>query len=198
MLTIAKFLKPWFIPIGNLFFMSQLNLMTLNNSKVKDFIHSEGYQFDVVLFENFQHECFVAMGHKFGAPVIQLMPATPTTYVSQWYSQPFNPSYIPDPNSGFTDRMSFYERTINFIVSFLQIVLYPIFYLPKQNEIMYKHFNYTGWESRPPIEEMIKNISLTLMNTHLTIGTPRPLVPTFIEVAGMHLKPASKLPNVIF
>lgn len=181
-----------------MFFGPQITLETLNNTKVKEFIHSDVYQFDVVVFENFQHECFVSMGHKFGAHVIQLIPATPVAFVSQWHSQPFNPSYIPDPNSGFMDQMSFFERTINLLVTFLQFCLYPIFYMPKQKEIMHKYFNYTGWESRPSLEEMTKNISLTLINTHFTIGTARPLVPNFIEVAGMHLKPPSKLPKVIF
>lgn len=197
-LSIAKYLKPLIIPIGVLFFGPQITLQTLNNTKVKEFIHSDGYQFDVILFENFQHECFVSMGHKFGSHVIQLIPATPVTSVSQWHSQPFNPSYIPDPNSGFTDQMCFFTRTINFLVSVLQLVLNPIFYMPKQKEIMLEHFNYTGWESRPSLEDMTKNISLTLINTHLILGTARPLVPNFIDVAGMHLKPSSKLPKVIF
>lgn len=184
------------IPIGVLFFGPQITLETLNNTKVKEFIHSDGYQFDVVLFENFHHECFVTMSHKFGTHAIQLIPATPVTYVSQWHSQPFNPSYIPDPNSGFTDQMPFLIRTTNFLISLIQLVLYPIFYMPKQKEIMLEHFNYTGSESRPSLEEMTKNISLTLINTHIILGTARPLVPNFIDVAGMHLKPASKLPKV--
>jgi len=195
---IAKYLNPLFIPVMTLFFGPRVTLWALNNTKVNDFIHSEGYKFDVVLFENFQHECFVTMGHKFGAHVVQLIPASPVAAHSVWHSQPFNPSYIPDPNSGFTDQMSFFARTTNFLVIFLQLFLYPLFYTPKQTEIMNNYFNYTGWETRPSLEEMTKNISLTLINTHFTIGTPRPLVPNFIEVAGMHLKPASKLPNVIF
>uniref|UniRef100_A0A2S2PCQ0 UDP-glucuronosyltransferase 2C1 n=1 Tax=Schizaphis graminum TaxID=13262 RepID=A0A2S2PCQ0_SCHGA len=195
MLSIAPYLKPLVIPIGFLFFGSQITLETLNNTKVKEFIHSDGYQFDVVIFENFQHECFVSMSHKFGAHAIQLFPATPTAFPSQWYSQPFNPSYIPDPNSGYKDHMTLFERTINFLVMCLQFFLFPIFYMPKQNEIMLNYFNYTGSESRPSLEEMMKNVSLTLINTHFTLGTARPLVPSFIEVAGMHLKPSSKLPN---
>lgn len=198
MLSIAKYLKPLVIPIGTLFFGPQLTSDTLNNTKVKEFIHSDGYDFDVVMFENFYHECFVSMGHKFNAHVIQLIPASPFAFLSQWYGQPFNPSYIPDPNSGFTDQMSFFVRTINCLVTLLQLILFPIFYIPKQNKIMFEHFNYTGWENRPSLEEMTKNISLTLINTHFTLGTSRPLVPNFIEVAGMHLKPPSKLPNVIF
>lgn len=198
MLSIASYLKPWVIPIGTLFFGPQITLETLNNTKVQEFIHSDGYQFDVVIFENFQHECFVTMGHKYGAHVIQLIPASPVAFLSQWHGQPFNPSYIPDPNSGFTDQMSIFVRITNTIVTCLQLILYPLFYMPQQNEIMLNHFNYTGWETRPPLEEMSKNISLTLINTHFTLGTPRPLVPNFIEVAGMHLKPSSKLPEVIF
>jgi len=197
MLTIAKYLKPLVIPIGTLFFGPQITLQTLNNTKVKEFIRSDNYQFDVVIFENFQHECFVTMGHKFGAHVIQLIPATPVAFHSQWHGQPFNPSYIPDPNSGFTDKMSFIVRTTNVLVTLLQLILYPLFYMPKQNEIMNEYFNYTGWESRPSLEEMTRNISLTLINTHFTIGTARPLVPNFVEVAGMHLTAASKLPKVI-
>lgn len=197
MLHIAKFLKPLVIPIVTAFYFgSKITLDTLNNTKVNDFIHSDGYQFDLVLFENFQHECFVTMGHKFNAHVIQLIPASPVTAHSIWHSQPFNPSYIPDPNSGFTDQMSLYVRTINFLSALIQLILYPLVYMPKQSEIMNNYLNYTGWESRPSLEEMTKNISLTLINTHFTIGTTRPLVPNFIEVAGMHLKPASKLPKV--
>lgn len=198
MLKIAKYLHPLFIPIATLFFGPKVTLQALNNTKVGDFIHSDGYKFDLVLFENFQHECFVTMGHKFGAPVVQLIPASPVAAHSVWHSQPFNPSYIPDPNSGYTDKMPFFVRTTNFLVVLLQLLLYPLFYTPKQTEIMNNYFNYTGWETRPSIEEMTKNISLTLINTHFTIGTARPLVPSFIEVAGMHLKPASKLPSVNF
>ncbi|XP_050432520.1 UDP-glucosyltransferase 2-like isoform X2 [Adelges cooleyi] len=191
----VKFLKPLTIPIGIIFLGTKINEQTLNNKKVQEFIEADGYQFDLVIFENFQHECFVAMGHKYGAPVVQLIPATPTAFVSQWHSQPFHPAYIPDQNSGFTDRMPFFDRLTNVLVALLQLTLYPLFYMPKQTEIMNKYFNYTGWETRPTLEEMTKNISLTLMNAHFTIGSPRPLVPSFVQVAGMHLKPASPLPN---
>ncbi|XP_050424430.1 UDP-glycosyltransferase UGT5-like [Adelges cooleyi] len=196
-LQIANYLNPITIPIGTLFFGPEVTYGALNNTKVLEFIQTDGYQFDLVIFENFQHECFVAMGHKYGAPVVQLIPATPVAFVSQWFSQPFHPAYIPDQNSGYSDRMSFFVRLTNVFVTLLQFILYPLFYMPKQTEIMNKYFNYTGWESRPTLEEMTKNISLTLMNAHFTIGSPRPLVPSFIEVAGMHLKPASKLPKDI-
>lgn len=182
----------------HLFFAPQTVLKTLDNTKVKEFIFSDRYEFDVVLFDNFYQHCFLAIGHKFGAHVIQLLPTSPDAFYSQLHSQPFNPSFTPDPNSGYTDQMSLFTRIMNFLVTYIKLLLYPIFYMPKQNEIMYKHFNYTGWECRPSIEKMIKNISLTLINTHFTIGSVRPLIPNFIEVAGIHLNPVLNLPKVIF
>lgn len=148
------------------------------------------------MFENFHHECFVTIGHKFNAPVVQLIPSTPTADVAQWHGNPYDGSYIPDVNSGFSDHMSFVERLTNTAVSFIHTAINSYLYLPKQRELMDLYFNYTGWETRPSMENMLKNISLTLMNTHFSIGTPRPFVPSYIDVAGMHLKPASPLPEV--
>lgn len=171
---------------------------TINKTSVKNVIHSEGLHYDLVLFENFYHECFVALGHKFSAPVVQLIPSTPVAGVAKWHGNPYDGSYIPDINSGYSDRMSFIERLTNTIISFIHTALNSFFYLPKQRELMDTYFNYTGWETRPSMEDMLKNISLTLMNTHISIGTPRPLVPSYLDVAGMHLKPASLLPQVSF
>jgi len=168
----------------------------LNKPSVQKLIHSEGLNFDLVLFENFFHECFVTLGHKFNAPVVQLLPSIPNAGVAQWHRNPYDGSYIPDVNSGFCDNMSFIERLTNTVLSFVHTALGSFFYFPKQRDLMDKYFNYTGWETRPSMENMLKNISLTLINTHFSVGTSRPLVPSYIDVAGMHLKPASTLPEV--
>lgn len=170
--------------------------MTVNKPSVLKLIHSQGLDFDLVLFENFFHECFVTIGHKFNAPVVQLFPSIPNAGIAQYHGNPFAGSYIPDINSGFSDNMSFTERLTNTAISFIHTALSSFYYLPQQKKLMDKYFNYTGWESRPSMEDMLKNISLTLINTHFSIGTPRPLVPSYIDVAGMHLKPASTLPAV--
>lgn len=171
---------------------------TINKPSVMKLIHSEGLQFDLVLFENFFHECFVAIGHKFNAPVVQLFPSTPNAGIAQRHGNPYDGSYIPDINSGFSDDMSFMERLTNTAIVFIHTALSSFYYLPKQRDLMDKYFNYTDWKTRPSMEDMLKNVSLTLINTHFSIGISRPLVPSFIDVAGLHLKPASTLPEVNF
>lgn len=194
--SVAKHFKPILVPFRSWFMWPKFTETILNKPSVQKLIHSEGLHFDLVLFENFYHECFVTLGHKFNASVVQLFPSIPNAGVAQWHRNPYDGSYIPDINTGFCDNMSFIERLTNTVLSFIHTALSSFFYFPKQRDLMDKYFNYTGWETRPSMESMLKNISLTLINTHFSVGTPRPLVPSYIDVAGMHLKPASTLPEV--
>ncbi|XP_060872471.1 UDP-glycosyltransferase UGT5-like [Metopolophium dirhodum] len=193
--SVAKHFKPILVPFRSWFMWPKFTETILNKPSVQKLIHSEGLHFDLVLFENFYHECFVTLGHKFNASVVQLFPSIPNAGVAQWHRNPYDGSYIPDINTGFCDNMSFIERLTNTVLSFIHTALSSFFYFPKQRDLMDKYFNYTGWETRPSMENMLKNISLTLINTHFSVGTPRPLVPSYIDVAGMHLKPASTLPE---
>lgn len=194
--SVAKYFQPIIVPFMSWFVWPKFTELTVNKSSVLKLIHSEGLHFDLVIFENFFHECFVTIGHKFNAPVVQLFPSVPHAGIAQLYGNPYQASYIPDVNSGFSDNMSFMERLENTAISFVHTALNSLYYLPKQSNLMDKYFNYSGWETRPSMVSMLKNVSLTLINTHLTIGTPRPLVPSIIDVAGMQLKPASALPEV--
>jgi len=69
-------------------------------------------------------------------------------------------------------------------------------YLPKTKEVMNTYLKYKGWESRPPLEHMLNNVSLTLVNSHNAIGISRPYLPGIIEVGGMHIKDPKPLPKV--
>jgi len=46
-------------------------------------------------------------------------------------------------------------------------------------------------------DEMIRNVSLVLVNTHFTSSGPRPLLPNLVEVGGLQVKPKpDPLPEV--
>ncbi|XP_045130167.1 UDP-glycosyltransferase UGT5-like isoform X2 [Portunus trituberculatus] len=47
----------------------------------------------------------------------------------------------------------------------------------------------------PPLMDIERNQSLTLMNTHFSISTPMPLLPSQVEVGAMHCRPAKPLPQ---
>nr|XP_045622222.1 UDP-glucosyltransferase 2-like [Procambarus clarkii] len=48
----------------------------------------------------------------------------------------------------------------------------------------------------PPLLDLERNMSLGLINTHFSIGIPLPLLPSEVEVGGMHCRPASPLPEI--
>ena len=48
-------------------------------------------------------------------------------------------------------------------------------------------------------DEMIKSVSLVLVNTHFTSSGPRPLLPNLVEVGGLQIKSnPAPLPEVQF
>ncbi|XP_050524847.1 UDP-glycosyltransferase UGT5-like [Daktulosphaira vitifoliae] len=195
MLNFAKVLNLIMTPIQICWFGPFITEISLNETVVKNFIANDQTSFDLVIFENFYHEAFVALGHKYNAPVVQLLPFAATARVSQWHSNPYNPSYITDVTSSFPSNMTFVQRTINTVYVFMYTVVNRITYFPRQEKIMNKYMIYPGHENRPSLAELLRNISLTLINTHPVIGYPFPMVPSYIHVAGMHCKPPKELPE---
>lgn len=171
---------------------------SVDNKVVEDLIQSDTNSFDLVLIESFFQEYTVALGHKFNAPVVNLSPVMVWVSMSKWLHVPSTFSYIPDCCIGVRNNMSFVERLKNTFTGALEMYVETYLYIPMIKSIMAKHFTYKGWESRPPLEHMLSNVSLTLMNAHQEIGVCRPYLPGVIEVGGMHIKDPKPLPQVSF
>lgn len=197
MLKIAKFVNLVPTPLHLWWFGPHISETSLDKPSVANFISSDRSSFDLVMFENFYHECFVSIGHKYGAPVVQLLPFSANSRVSQWQSNPYNPAYIPDLVSTFGSNMTFVQRTSNAVSAFFYTAVSRLVYMPRQRAVAEKHFVYPGHERRPDLVDMLRNISLTLVNSHPVVGTAVPMVPSYVHVAGMHCVPAAPLPEVI-
>lgn len=174
----------------------QLSELVMSHKNMKKFIRSNAYSFDLVMIETFCQEYSVTIGHKFHAPVINLAPAMVWASISKWLHVPSTFSYIPDSFVKTAKQMSFVERVKNTVTGVMQLYVENYLYVPKIKEIMNKHFVYKGWESRPQLEDMLNNVSLTLTNSHYAVGIPRPYLPGVIEVGGMHIKEPKPLPKV--
>ena len=48
----------------------------------------------------------------------------------------------------------------------------------------------------PPLLDIERNQSLSLLNTHFSVGGAVPLLPSQVEVGGMHCRGAQPLPEV--
>nr|XP_010594015.1 UDP-glucuronosyltransferase 2B17-like isoform X3 [Loxodonta africana] len=103
------------------------------------------------------------------------------------------PSYVPIVLSELRDRMTFLERVKNMIY-----VLYFDFWFQALNEKKWDQF-YSDVLGRPTtLYETMGKADIWLIRTYWDIEFPRPFLPHFDFVGGLHCKPASPLPKVLW
>lgn len=166
----------------------------LEQPAVQDLIHSNDQQFDLVITEAFNTDCMVGFAHKFKVPLVQVVTFGGTSWMGDWVGNPSPYSYVPDTFQNFGDRMDFCERVQNTISITFQKMTRFFYFLPKQQALLEKYFGV--YAPLPSISELHSSTSLLLLNHHFSISYPRPLMPNVVQVGGMHLKPAEKLPEV--
>jgi glucuronosyltransferase len=87
--------------------------------------------------------------------------------------------------------MTLGQRIINtLMIEALKLGHYYFAELP-MNELARQHFG----QDMPPIAELKRKTSLILTNSHFSLNIPRPTVPPFIEVGGLHIQSDGKLPK---
>jgi glucuronosyltransferase len=166
----------------------------LQDPGLQDLIHSKYEHFDLVIIEAFFNECFLGFAHKFSAPVVQVCSFGGTAWMADWVGNPNTYSYVPDAYSHYSDRMTFWERLTNTVAGELVQLGRKYYYLPKQEAIARKYFNYTN--ELPSISELESSTALVLVNSHFSFSYPKPLMPNFVPVGGMHIKAPKELPDV--
>ncbi|XP_012875575.1 PREDICTED: UDP-glucuronosyltransferase 2B31-like isoform X1 [Dipodomys ordii] len=111
-------------------------------------------------------------------------------YEKQCGGLPFPPSYVPVALSELSDRMSFMERVKNM----MNVIFFDL-YFQTFNEKKWNQF-YSEVLGRPTtILELMAKADIWLIRTYWDLDFPRPLLPNFEFVGGLHCKPAKPLPE---
>ncbi|XP_012368661.1 UDP-glucuronosyltransferase 2A3-like [Octodon degus] len=102
---------------------------------------------------------------------------------------PAPPSYVPVPMAGLTSRMTFMERVKNVLISFLFD-----FWIQQYDFQFWDQF-YSEALGRPTtLCETMGKAEIWLIRTYWDFEFPRPYLPNFEFVGGLHCKPAKPLP----
>uniref|UniRef100_A0A0P6IXV4 UDP-glucuronosyltransferase n=1 Tax=Heterocephalus glaber TaxID=10181 RepID=A0A0P6IXV4_HETGA len=103
---------------------------------------------------------------------------------------PFPPSYVPMGLSELSDQMTFMQRVKNMIY-----MLYFDFWFQTFNEKKWNQF-YSKVLGRPTtLSETMKKADIWLIRTYWDLEFPRPSLPNFDFVGGLHCKPPKPLPK---
>jgi glucuronosyltransferase len=164
---------------------------TVQNPQVKSLITSSA-TFDLFITEEFNTDCFLAIAHKFQIPVITFSSCSFWPWTPARLGTPDNPSYIPIQFAQSSNKMNFFERFSNTFWYLFHHIHHPFLMDAPAHRITKQHFG----ESLPYLSLLARNTSLIFVNNHFSLNGPRPLVPGVIEVAGIHIKPTEKLPEV--
>ncbi|XP_056424698.1 UDP-glucuronosyltransferase 2B31-like isoform X3 [Hyla sarda] len=99
-------------------------------------------------------------------------------------------SYVPGTMNQFTDKMSFVERLKNTIYYLFHDALFFFVLSPHWNQY------YSETIGRPTtLCEIMGKAEIWLIRTYWDFEYPRPLLPNFEFVGGLHCKPAKPLPE---
>lgn len=158
---------------------------TMSSKNFQDFLKIKQH-FDVVVVEVLLNDALLALGKYYDAPIIGLSAFGASKFTTDLVGTPTFASYVPHTSNHYTDRMTFWQRMYNSLSMWYEDIAIPLIYTPKQQELMEQLFpDAKNW---PSLEEIRRNVSLVLLNTHTTIGTPRPYAPNMIEVGGMQIQ----------
>ena len=182
-------------PIFNVIHLAKYGVHTceivLSHPLVKRLIRSDE-KFDVVINEIFHTDCFLPFAYKFKAISIAFSTSVLMPWANDRFGNPDNPSYIPNLFTSYSDDMNFTERIENAITSVLYKMLYRFFSDFPSQHLVHEHFG----QDIPDLAELAMNTSLLLVNSHFSLNAPRPLVPSVVEIGGLHIPKPKPLPQV--
>lgn len=159
--------------------------------KVKDVLDEQKY--DLVITEIFGADCGVGFAWKFDAPLISILPPRRTTWSLARVGNPSTPSYMHMAHSSYPQRMDFFQRLIN---ACWQVYYYVTYFNVHNGEETNRLSRQFFGKDVPPVNDIVFNTSLVFANSHFTIDTAYPMVPNYIEIAGIHMTKAKPLPKV--
>lgn len=158
----------------------------------EEFVNGEG-AYDVVLVEHFHTNCLMGIVHNYAAPSVAMMSCALMPWTPARVGADDNPATFPSMLLPFGDEMSFLEKFENAIS--INFYKYWHVYVTRNEQ----NFVETRLGRKlPPLEELAKNASVVLVNTHHTLNGVRVLPPSVVEVGGIHLhnKTVQPLPEV--
>lgn len=164
----------------------------LTSPQVQKLIKDPNEHFDLIINEMLLNAAYFGLKHRFHCPMIGIASLDTLLNGMDAIGNSPNPSY----NTAFLGKsganLSFWDRLENFFLVIDYRYFYHYEYLPSQQDIARKVFgNEIG-----DIWELEKSIDLLLVNTNPVFHIPRPHVPGYIEIGGMHEPKRVGLPQV--
>lgn len=140
-------------------------------------------RFDLVVLDGvFFAKCLNLIPHRLQVPWVSLTDTLEPALVRT----PWLPSFVSNPIMPFTDRMNFFQRIQNTLMS---AVAATASLVPEpDDDILIRYRTYGQFES---IDELAMRTSLWILSTDHTLDYARPTMPNLIQAPGLTVKPST-------
>ncbi|XP_060718647.1 UDP-glucuronosyltransferase 2C1-like isoform X9 [Tachysurus vachellii] len=147
-------------------------------------------QFDVLLTDPL-YMCGELLAQKLDLPFIISLRFSYGNVMERLCGQlPAPPSFVPSVGLSYTDHMDFPQRVKNFLFVLSQDIMFKLLISMKWDNI------YSEFLGKPTtLCDTMSKADIWLIRTYWDFEYPRPLLPNFKFVGGLHCKPAKPLPK---
>lgn len=146
-------------------------------------------KFDVVIVTEFMLGVLKGFANYYNAPLILFVNVGSLTGFYEDVGIIALPSIQPVTAITMPHRMNFFQRLENVLERIRLARLKPLLF-QYDDDLLQKYF-----PNVPPLEEISKNTSLVLVNTHSSTEVVQPVVPNVVNIGGFHVKEPKKLPR---
>ncbi|KAG4070679.1 hypothetical protein HA402_013599 [Bradysia odoriphaga] len=167
----------------------------LRDKNVQKLINRNDIHFDLIISEQFFQESWLMFSRKYRAPIVTIGTYGYSDFFDSIMGLRTSWSFVPHMITNYSDRMTFFQRVHNTILSLADAFYRKYYYLPAQNDIVQEIFgSIESLQPIPSVEELEKSISIMLINSHISIVPPRPSMPGLIDIGGAGIRAPKKLP----
>lgn len=142
-------------------------------------------QFDLIVFGWFLNDFQIGLASHFNVPSVIVSPVPNSKLMRDYIGNPAEVSSVPTLHLNIKGTMTFTQRFTNFLIHSAEFVMVHVLNYFVMNPLYQEHF---PPDKYPSLDELKRNVSLVLINSHFSQGTPTAMVPAYIEYSGMHIK----------
>jgi glucuronosyltransferase len=102
------------------------------------------------------------------------------------------PSIVPLTITDLSDKMTFGQRSKNFLYYVLAKVFVKRNMMPEFESVYRDHLG----DNIPSYSEILSNASMIFANGHFAVNSVRPSLPDLVDIGGIHCRQGKKLPEV--
>ncbi|XP_071532733.1 UDP-glycosyltransferase UGT5-like [Panulirus ornatus] len=155
---------------------------------VKDF-YRRRKEFDVIITTHIFNE--MAYPFALGVPLILVITTPQDSRLSAVMGNVHHPAYVPNLHHDYPHPLGFLDRLQNLFFHIYLPGYWGLWgYVPKIQKEVSAHL-----PDIPPLLDIERNVSLVLLNYQFVAGYAMPLLPSEVEVGGMHCVPGQPLPQ---